>query len=79
MNENAGEITYTDAMAELEAILDEIESDQLDVDLLASRVKRASDLIKVCRERIVRAKADVDSIVTDLEAFESELDAGGDD
>jgi exodeoxyribonuclease VII small subunit len=64
---------YADAMAELEEILEELEGDQLDVDVLAERVKRASELIKSCRTRIARAQADVDKIVTDLEAFESEV------
>jgi exonuclease VII small subunit len=32
-------------------------------------VRRASYLIKLCRGRIARAQADVEGIVTDLEAF----------
>ena len=74
---------YADAMAELEDILGELEGDQLDVDVLAERVRRASELIKTCRSRISRAQADVDRIVSDLETFESELgttdDEAGDD
>jgi len=62
-------IGYADAMAELGDILDELERDDLDVDVLAERVKRASFLIKLCRGRIARARADVEGIVTDLEAF----------
>ncbi|MBA2326143.1 MAG: exodeoxyribonuclease VII small subunit [Actinobacteria bacterium] len=61
-------------MAELEEILEELEGDQLDVDVLAERVRRASELIKSCRTRIARAQADVDTIVTDLEAFEREVE-----
>ncbi|HUF84187.1 MAG TPA: exodeoxyribonuclease VII small subunit [Acidimicrobiia bacterium] len=64
---------YAEAMTELEEILEELEGDQLDVDVLAERVRRASELIKRCRTRIARAQADVDKIVTDLEAFESEV------
>ena len=60
----------TNAMSELEGILDELEGDQLDVDVLAERVRRASELVKLCRERIARAQADVDAIVSDLDAFE---------
>ena len=65
---------YAEAMTELEAILEELEGDQLDVDVLAERVRRASELIKSCRTRIARAQADVDKIVTDLEAFEREVE-----
>lgn len=62
-------IGYADAMTELGEILDELERDDLDVDVLAQRVKRASELIKLCRTRIARAQDDVDKIVTDLESF----------
>ena len=67
------ELGYTEAMTELEGILEELEGDHLDVDVLAERVRRASELIKLCRTRISRAQEDVNRIVTDLEVFESEL------
>jgi exodeoxyribonuclease VII small subunit len=63
------EIGYAEAMVELEGILDELERDDLDVDVLADRVKRASELIALCRGRIARAQTDVDRIVVDLETF----------
>ena len=64
------EIGYADAMRELDDILEELERDDLDVDVLATRVQRASELIRLCRGRIARAQADVDRVVTDLEALE---------
>ena len=67
-------IGYAEAMRELEQILDELEGDDLDVDVLAVRVRRASELIAVCRARITRAEDDVAKIVTALEDFD-----GGDD
>jgi exodeoxyribonuclease VII small subunit len=81
--ERAPELGYAESMAELEGILEELEGDDLDVDVLAERVRRASELLTACRTRIARAQADVDRIVTDLEEFESPDDggdvAGGDD
>jgi exodeoxyribonuclease VII small subunit len=56
-------------MRELGEILEELERDDLDVDVLAVRVQRASELIQLCRGRIARAQSDVDRIVTDLESF----------
>ena len=64
------QLGYAEAMEELETILNELEGDDLDVDVLAERVRRASELIKACRARIARAQADVDQIVTDLEEFD---------
>jgi exodeoxyribonuclease VII small subunit len=69
-DDSTDQLGYAEAMEELEAILDELEGDDLDVDVLADRVRRASELIKACRTRIARAQADVDQIVTDLEAFD---------
>ena len=65
--DDAAEIGYADALAELEAILDEIEDDAVDVDVLAARVKRAAELLRVCRQRITAARDEVSRIVADLE------------
>jgi exodeoxyribonuclease VII small subunit len=74
-HDDAGDdLGYAEAMTELEAILGELEGDHLDVDVLAERVRRASELIKLCRTRISRAQEDVNRIVTDLEVFEGELE-----
>lgn len=60
-------IGYADALAELEAILAELEADTVDVDRLASQVRRASELIRVCRGRLRDARVQVEQIVSELE------------
>lgn len=60
------DIGYADALAELEEILEEIEDDAVDVDVLAARVKRAAELLRVCRERITAARDEVGRIVDEL-------------
>jgi len=72
-----GEIGYADAMAELGDILSELDRDDLDVDVLAERVRRAGELIALCRARIARAQSDVEGIVTNLDSFAAAGD--GDD
>ena len=64
---DAADIGYADALAELEGILEEIEDDAVDVDVLAARVKRAAELLRVCRQRITAARDEVGRIVADLE------------
>ena len=61
------EIGYADALAELEAILEEIEDDAVDVDVLAAKVKRGAELLRVCRGRITAAKVEVTQIVAELD------------
>ncbi len=57
---------YAQAMAELEAILAEIEDDAVDVDVLTAKVARAAHLVRWCRARIDGAKVDVERIIDDL-------------
>ena len=59
--------SYSAALAELETILTELEDDAIDVDHLSSRVERAAVLIRHCRERIGRARTEVERIVADLD------------
>lgn len=73
------EIGYADAMAELESILDDLEDDDLDVDVLASRVERASALITLCRDRIGAARVQVERVVASLDDAAPTPDAGDDD
>jgi exodeoxyribonuclease VII small subunit len=64
---DAEQIGYGDALAELESILAEIEDDAVDVDVLATRVRRAAELLRVCRDRNASARVEVTQIVADLE------------
>ena len=79
MSDGAAEIGYADAMTELGDILAELERDDLDVDVLAERVRRAGELITLCRARIARAQADVEGIVTSLDSFAGVADNGADE
>ena len=58
-SENVG---YEDAVTELEEILSELSDDDIDVDHLAERVKRATELVKICRDRIAAARLEVKDI-----------------
>jgi exodeoxyribonuclease VII small subunit len=58
-------LAYLVALDELDAILADLEEPSVDVDQLAQRVKRASELIALCRERISAARLEVEEIVAD--------------
>lgn len=59
--------SWSDAIAELEAILVKLDDDALDVDTLAAQVARAAALIALCRDRIAGTKLEVERIVADLD------------
>lgn len=58
--------SYAAATAEIDTILAELERDDLDVDLLATKVRRASELLTWCRERIRIATDEVADAVEAL-------------
>jgi exodeoxyribonuclease VII small subunit len=58
---------YAAALDELDAILRELEGGDVDVDRLAERVARASELIAVCRQRISDARLRIDEVIADLD------------
>ena len=57
------EITYSEALAELEQILQTIEGGSSDIDTLASKVTRATELIKLCRSRLLKVEGEVKQIL----------------
>jgi exodeoxyribonuclease VII small subunit len=58
---------YATALAELSQILHELEASDVDVDKLADRVARATELIAICRERIGAARLRIDEVIADLD------------
>jgi exodeoxyribonuclease VII small subunit len=67
---NEQQIGYQDALAELDEILDELEGEAVDVDRLGARVKRAAELIAICRGRIASARLEIESVVADLDRLD---------
>lgn len=65
---------YAEAMREVESILSELDSNSVDVDVLAVKVERASFLINWCSERVTSAQMTVDSLVADLAEYVVEDD-----
>jgi len=58
---------YTEAFEELQQIVSEIEHGQISVDELSQKVKRATVLIKICREKLTATETDVSQILKELE------------
>lgn len=57
------ETTYEEAYAELTAILKELEDETIPVDKLSQRVKRAMELVKYCRERLLLTEAEINEMI----------------
>ena len=60
------ELSYTSAMQELESIVAKMQSDSCDIDALASYTKRATELIKFCREKLFSTDQEVKKCIETL-------------
>jgi exodeoxyribonuclease VII small subunit len=60
------EFSFNSAVTEIESILHNIESGDLDIDKLSVEVKRASELIKECQKKLRTTEEEINSIFRDL-------------
>lgn len=56
-------IKYEQAVAELEKIVAQMESGELDLDALTSKLKRAQELIKMCKDRLTKTDEEIQKIL----------------
>lgn len=56
-------VTYAAAIAAVEQILDRIQREEISVDDLAAEVKRATELIAVCKQRLLKAEEEVGKVL----------------
>jgi exodeoxyribonuclease VII small subunit len=60
---SAKRVTYAEAMAEVEKILQRLRSGEISVDELSSDVARATRLIAECRKILSRTEAEVERLI----------------
>lgn len=56
---------YEKAMAELQSIVTKMENDELDVDQLSERLKRAQELIKFCKDKLTKTDEEIKKILAE--------------
>jgi exodeoxyribonuclease VII small subunit len=60
-------LTYEEAYRELQQITEDIENESVSVDDLAEKVKRASELIRLCQDKLKSAETEVSNIIKNME------------
>lgn len=59
--------TYSEAVAELEQILETLEnSKEINMDVISGKVKRAAVLIEFCKKQLHELDAEMEKIIGDL-------------
>ena len=59
--------TYEAAYEELQEIVNEIETGTIGVDELGEKVKRAGELIRFCKDKLLKTEQEVNGVLKDLE------------
>jgi len=60
-------INYREAITEIEETIQAIENEELDVDQLSDKVKRVSELLKICKEKLHNTEKEVENILNEME------------
>lgn len=64
----SNDMKYEEAMRELERIVAHMENDEPDIDSLGEQLRRAQQLIKMCKAKLTKADKEIKEILADGEA-----------
>ena len=54
---------YEAAFAELQAIVHKMENDELDIDQMTEQLKRAQELIRLCKDKLTKTDEEIKKIL----------------
>lgn len=60
-------LSYSEAVARIDEILQQIEAGELDVDELAEKVKQAAELLKLCKAKLFSTEKEVEKILKEMD------------
>lgn len=59
------EIKYEEAVTQLEEIVDKMENDELDIDQLSDQLKRAKELVKLCKDKLTKTDEEIKKLLSE--------------
>lgn len=62
--------TYSQAMARLETIVRQVDSNELEIDELVEKIKEANEIIAFCSEKLKKADAEIEKLLADKQESE---------
>ena len=62
--------TYSQAMERLEKIVRQIDNNELEIDVLAEKIKEANDIISFCTEKLKKADFEVEKLLQEKRQIE---------
>jgi len=67
------DMKYSKAIKQLEDIIQRIENEEIDIDELSDKVREASALVKLCKDKIEKAEMEVKDVVQKFEESSNEV------
>ncbi len=61
------QLSYNEAVAEIESIISKIENQELDIDELSTNVKRVAELLKFCKLKLKDTEEEVQKILKEFD------------
>jgi len=62
---NEEDVKYEEALAQLESIVRKMENDELDIDQMSVQLKRAQELIKLCKDKLTKTDEEIKKILAE--------------
>jgi len=66
------EIKYTEAFEELQKIVNDMEDSKISIDELDIKIKRASELLKICKDKLFKTEKNVQNILNEIKDYQAE-------
>ncbi len=57
---------YTKALSRLNEIVEEMESDELDIEKISKLVKESSTLLKACKKALTSTEEEINEVITQM-------------
>lgn len=61
------QLTYSEAITEIESIISKIENQELDIDELSANVKRVAELLNFCKLKLKNTEEEVQKILKEFD------------
>ncbi len=55
-------ISYQEAMNQINSILEKLNNEELDIDALSKEIKKATELITLCKQKLRTAQDEIDKL-----------------
>lgn len=63
------DISYTEAHNELQEIVSEMENSEISIDDLDRKIKRASELLKICKDKLFKTEKSVQDVLEEIKNY----------